>query len=477
MTNDFVSKNPATNEVVWKGVAANEKQIGEMIAKARAAFPAWRDTAIEDRIAVLEKFGKLLEGSRNEIALAIAQETGKPLWESLTEIAAMISKIAISIDAYRHRCNDIVNPLPHGTSITRHRPHGVIAVFGPFNFPGHLPNGHIIPALLAGNTVIFKPSELTPLVGEKLTLLWSKSGLPKSIFQLCQGGKETGQILANHPHIDGLFFTGSATTGQILAKNFANHPDKILALEMGGNNPLIVSRIQDMATAVYLTVQSSFLTSGQRCTCARRLIVPQGTLGDQFLEKLIATTEKLVVGPYNQIPEPYMGPVISAEVAEHLIERQQSLLSIGGKSLLTMHQIKANTGLVSPGIIDMTEASERPDVEIFGPLLQVIRTPDFKTAVNEANQTKYGLAAGLLSDDEEEYNYFYNHVKAGVVNWNAALTGASSAAPFGGLGYSGNFRPSAYYAADYCSYPVASTELNRMQKPQTLPPGFTEHGI
>ena len=347
----------------------------------------------------------------------------------------------------------------------------MVAVFGPYNFPGHLPNGHIVPALLAGNAVIFKPSELTPWTAQETVRLWAEAGLPAGVIALLQGARDTGAALAGHAGIDGLFFTGSSATGALLHKNFAGHPDKILALEMGGNNPLIVEGVQDIDAAVHHIVQSAFVSAGQRCTCARRLLVPQGAWGDALLARLVEVTAKLRVGKYDAEPAPFMGAVISSAAAEALLQAQAAMLAAGGKALLEMRRLTPDAALLSPGIIDTTAAA-RPDEEYFGPLLQVIRYADFDQAIAIANDTRFGLAGGVLSDERALYERYLLESRAGVVNWNKPLTGASSAAPFGGVGASGNHRASAYYAADYCAYPVASLECDSLTVPAQLSPGM-----
>ncbi len=355
----------------------------------------------------------------------------------------------------------------------RHKPHGVVAVFGPYNFPGHLPNGHIVPALLAGNTVIFKPSEQTPKVAEEMLKLWQLAGLPDGVINLVQGELETGKALAAHPQLDGLFFTGSSQTGHVLHQQYAGHPDKILALEMGGNNPLIVKGVTDTKAAVHEIIQSAFISSGQRCTCARRLYVEQGRAGDELVAALVASVKQIRVGPWNSEPQPFMGSMISAQAAQGMLAAQAKLQLLGGESLLELSQLVTNTGLVSPGVIDVTAIAELPDEEYFGPLLQIVRYSDFNQAINLANRTRYGLSAGLLADDRKDFDYFLARIRAGIVNWNKQITGASGAAPFGGVGASGNHRASAYYAADYCAYPVASVEADKVELPANLSPGLT----
>ena len=468
----ITSLNPVTQQVLWSGQGATAGQVDLAVQAARQAFPGWARRSLQERIDVLEAFAARLKHHADDLARCIGEETGKPLWESATEVTTMVNKVAISVQSYRKRTGEKSGPLGDATAVLRHKPHGVVAVFGPYNFPGHLPNGHIVPALLAGNTVLFKPSELTPKVAELTVKCWIEAGLPAGVLNLLQGDRETGIALAANPGIDGLFFTGSSRTGNALHQQFAGRPDKILALEMGGNNPLVVDEVQDVDAAVYTVIQSAFISAGQRCTCARRLLVPQGEWGDAFLARLVAVSETIEVGSFDQQPAPFMGSVISLDAALGLLDAQRILLAKGAVSLLEMRQPLAQSALLTPGIIDVTAVSERSDEELFGPLLQVIRYADFDAAIAEANDTHYGLAAGLLSDSEARYQQFWLESRAGIVNWNKQLTGAASSAPFGGVGASGNHRASAYYAADYCAYPVASLETGSLTLPATLTPGI-----
>ncbi|WP_226478035.1 succinylglutamate-semialdehyde dehydrogenase [Pseudomonas sp. MWU16_30323] len=467
------SLNPVTQQVVWSGNSATAEQVESAVQAARQAFPAWAKRSLEERLSVLEAFAANLKSRADELARCIGEETGKPLWESATEVTSMVNKVAISVQSYRERTGEKSGPLGDATAVLRHKPHGVVAVFGPYNFPGHLPNGHIVPALLAGNSVLFKPSELTPKVAELTVQCWIDAGLPAGVLNLLQGARETGIALAANPGIDGLFFTGSSRTGNHLHQQFAGRPDKILALEMGGNNPLVVDEVADVDAAVYTIIQSAFISAGQRCTCARRLLVPQGAWGDALLARLVAVSSTIEVGAFDQQPAPFMGSVISLGAAKALMDAQELLLANGAVALLEMTQPQAQAALLTPGIIDVTEVTDRADEELFGPLLQVIRYTDFEAAIAEANNTQYGLAAGLLSDSEARYQQFWLESRAGIVNWNKQLTGAASSAPFGGVGASGNHRASAYYAADYCAYPVASLETPSLVLPASLTPGVT----
>ncbi|MDD8059755.1 succinylglutamate-semialdehyde dehydrogenase [Shewanella metallivivens] len=467
------STNPANGEVIWQGKTATPNQVNAAVDAARAAQFDWFMLGYDARLAIVEAYRAQLEANKDEIAETIAQETGKPQWETATEVGAMIGKIALSAKAHDKRTGTETNDLPAGRAVLRHKPHGVVAVFGPYNFPGHLPNGHIVPALLAGNTVVFKPSELTPKVAELMLKCWDKAGLPQGVVNLVQGEVETGKALASHPQIDGLFFTGSSRTGHILHQQYAGHPGKILALEMGGNNPLIVKGVSDTKAAVHDIIQSAYISSGQRCTCARRLYVEQGAQGDALIAELINAIKQIKVGPWNAQPQPFMGSMISETAARGMVAAQATLQSLGGVSLIELTQVEVGKGIVTPGLIDVTDIEELPDEEYFGPLLQLVRYSDFDQAINLANATRYGLSAGLLADSREDYDYFLARIRAGIVNWNKQITGASGAAPFGGVGASGNHRASAFYAADYCAYPVASMEADSVSLPATLSPGLS----
>lgn len=469
----FSKTDPVDNQPLWQANAADGSDVAAACEAACAAFPAWARTPFEQREQLVKRFAALLEEHKSSLAAVISRETSKPRWETLTEVQAMIGKVAISLQAYQARTGVSQTAMADGASVLRHRPHGVLAVFGPYNFPGHLPNGHIVPALLAGNTVVFKPSELTPQTAEETLKLWQQAGLPDGVLNLVQGGRETGEALAASADIDGLLFTGSAGTGYHLHRQLAGQPEKILALEMGGNNALIIDQIEDRDATVNLAIQSAFISAGQRCTCSRRILVKRGSEGDAFIERLVQVASALRVGRWDAEPQPFMGGVISSAAAEKMLAAQHHLLALGGKALLTMQRLESGSALLSPGIIDVTGVRDVPDEEYFGPLTTIIRYNDFDEALRIANQTRYGLSVGLVSPQREQFDHLLLEARAGIVNWNKPLTGASSAAPFGGVGASGNHRPSAYYAADYCAWPMASLESESLTLPASLSPGLS----
>jgi len=464
--------DPSTGNTIWTGRQATALDVAAACRAARAAFEPWALRPLDERIAICMRFRDLLKEHGESLAVLISQEVGKPLWEARTEVTTMANKVDISVQSYHARTGVTQSKIADGDAVLRHRPHGVFGVFGPYNFPGHLPNGHIVPALIAGNTIVFKPSEYAPQTAIRTVQLWIEAGLPAGVLNLVNGARDTGVALAQAEELDGILFTGSYQTGAILHRQFAGQPGKMLALEMGGNNALVAWNVQNIDAAVHHAIFSAFVSAGQRCTCARRLIVEDSPAGQAFVDRLVEVAGNIRVGAWNDEPAPFMGPVVSAPVAKKLLAAQADLVERGGRLLLEMRSLKENTGFLTPGIVDVTDARDIPDEEWFGPLLQVKRVKSFDEAISAMNATEYGLAAGLLSEDASLWQTFLLRARAGVVNWNRPTTGAASSAPFGGIGKSGNHRPSAYYAADYVAYPVASIENNQLEMPKALSPGL-----
>lgn len=456
MTGTFRSIDPASGAIVWEGPALDPAGCRAAVARARAAFPGWAATALDERIAIARRFAEALAADAEGLAELIARETGKLLWECRAEVATMVGKVAVSITAQAERAGLRTQPMPFGQAILRHRPHGVMVVLGPYNFPGHLPNGHIVPALLAGNTVVFKPSEEAPATAERMARAWEQAGLPTDVLQLAQGERETGAALIAED-IDGLLFTGSAVAGAHFRRLFADRPAVILALELGGNNPLVAWDGDPEAIAT-IAAHSAFITTGQRCSCARRLIVPAGAEGDRMVEAIVALAARLPIAAWDDPEEAFMGPLVSAAAADRTRAAVAALIARGARPLLADRAPEGRSAaFVAPVVLD-TSGIDVPDEEIFAPVLQVRRVDSFAAAIAEANATRFGLSAGLVSADERLWRRFAEQARAGIVNWNRPTTGAAGTMPFGGIGDSGNHRPSAYYAADYCAWPVAGFE-------------------
>lgn len=454
----MISTEPATGNQIWRGKVGN---VDEVLERAVAAKRGWATESVARRIEFVRRFANQVLKHAEPFAELIARETGKPLWEARTEVEAVKNKVEISITAYAERTGQKkLDSALQGSAALRHKPHGVMAVLGPYNFPAHLPNGHIVPALIAGNVVVFKPSEKTPAVGEFLTKLFHEAEIPEDVVQCLHGGPDAGKALVAHDAVDGVLFTGSAPAGIAINKKLASNPAKIVALEMGGNNPIVILDTPKIEDAAVTIIQSAYTTAGQRCTAARRLIVLDSVY-DEIVPAVKRLAGRLLVDEPFAEPQPFMGTVIDNATAEMLMESQEALLSHGGEAILSMTRPQGKLPFLTPGIVEVTAIDERPDVELFGPLLQIIRVKDFDEAIAEANNTRYGLSTSLVGGKPEDFERFWSETRAGIVNWNRPTNGASSAAPFGGIGLSGNHRPAAYYAADYCAYPVASTEMDQ----------------
>jgi succinylglutamic semialdehyde dehydrogenase len=461
MSTELTSTEPATGKPVWSGTIGDA---AEEVASARKALPGWADHSPSYRMEALRRFANVVRKKDDEFATLIARETGKPIWEAQTEVAAVIAKIEVSIAAYAERTPKLNLEAAMGNKVVvRHKPHGVLAVLGPYNFPAHLPNGHIVPALIAGNTIVFKPSEKTPACGEFLVRCYHEAGIAEGAIRLLIGGPDEGRALASQPGIDGLLFTGSVGVGQALHRQFADTPSKILALELGGNNPLVVWHPKTIEAAATIAVQSAYLSAGQRCTAARRLIVEDGR-EKPLIDAISAMIDRIIVDEPFADPQPFMGPVIDNGAADRLQEQWVELMMKGAKPIRRLDRPYDERPFLTPALIDVTGAKDVPDEELFGPVLQLIRVKDFDSAIAQANATRFGLAASLVGGTPEQFEHFWSHVRAGVINWNKPTNGAPSNAPFGGVGLSGNHRPSAYYAADYCAYPVTSVQANQARE-------------
>ncbi len=458
MSTELISTEPATGAILWRGLTGD---VDEEVAAAREAWAGWAARPVTVRIETMRRFANTVRSRLDPFADLIARETGKPLWEARTEVESVIGKVDISVNAYAERTAQHVMQGAMGLrTAIRHKPHGVLAVLGPYNFPAHLPNGHIVPALIAGNAVVFKPSEKTPATGEFLVDCYHAAGVPHGVVQFLAGGPAEGAALAQHPGIDGLLFTGSARAGMMLHRAFAETPHKILALELGGNNPLVVWDATDIHAAATVIVQSAYMSAGQRCTAARRLIVRDGA-HEPLVALIGKLIDRIIVDEPHAKPAPFMGPLIDNAAADQVEETFLDLLLKGGRPIKHLARRDPDKPFLSPALIDVTEVADRPDAEIFGPVLQLIRVADFDAAIAEANATRFGLSSSLIGGSPELYNRFWSSMRAGVVNWNRPTNGAPSNAPFGGVGLSGNHRPSAFYAADYCAYPVVSSEVEQ----------------
>jgi len=467
------SINPATEQVIWSGNMSNDSEITEAIKLAKNSQMIWDDLGLENRKEIISKFAQLIKENADEAARIISEENGKPLWEARTEVNSLINKVQAVFDAYDERANSRSKEVNGRLSVTRFRPHGVMAVLGPFNFPMSMPNSHIMPALLAGNAVIFKPSERVPRSAEYYVDLWLKAGVPVDVLQIVHGDKDVGDYLISQSGVNGVLFIGSRQAGVEIKRKFVESSDKICALEMGGNSPLIIWDYTDVRVAIHIAIQSGYLSSGQRCSSARRVIVNR-EISDEFVPLLKNAINNIVIGKqFDTDPVPFMGPLIDKTAVKHFLADYDGLLAKGGKVIVPAEPIPSlGANFVKPGLVDVTGITVE-DKEIFGPLLQLTLVDSLEQAITEANATQFGLAAGIVSKSKDVFDLFFKGTKAGIINWNQPLTGATTAAPFGGAKASGNYRPAGYLSVDYCSYACASIEDSNPAVPAKLSPGLT----
>ncbi len=444
---------------------------------AKKAFVSWSALSIDERIKFLRKLEAVFIQNKNEIAHVISRETGKPTWEALTEATALASKIKITIEnsADLIRESRIENAIPNVEGVIRFKPKGVLAILGPFNFPAHLPNGHFVPALLLGNTVIFKPSDKTPAVGQIIAEMFSKAEFPAGVFNMIQGQAETGKRLAKHNLVDGVLFTGSYDVGLKIKKDTIEHYWKNLALEMGGKNASIIWDDADMDKAVYESVIGSYLTAGQRCSCTSRIFLHE-KIYDQFLDKFKKISSKLKIGHWNE--NNFMGPLITDESMQRYLRFQDIALREGSEALLQGQRLdlKKKGFYVTPSahlVNKFDKESVYQKSEIFGPDVAIYKVNDLEDTFNKVNSSDYGLVASIFTKNKTHFDHALQKLDVGLLNWNRTTNGASSKLPFGGTKKSGNGMPSAHFAVYYCSTPIASLEDKTAFDKSQIMPGMT----
>jgi len=453
----ITTRDPANpTNIVWQGspVAAHAE---DAVAAARRALPAWSALSLDERRVFLERWRETCVKHAARLAAAIAREIGKVKWEAELEAKIVAEKVTITLeDRVVARVAGFEVAAGAGkTGICSFKPHGVMAVLGPYNFPAHLPNGHIVPALLLGNTIVFKPSEKGASVGQLMAELADEAGFPAGVFNVVQGGGAIASRLAVHPEVDGVLFTGSFPVGRRILEANLDTPGRLIALEMGGSNPAIVTAKADLRRAAIECVRAGYATTGQRCTCTRRIIVEE-SVADRFIPMFLKLASNLMIAAADDGVPAFMGPLVTAEARDAVI-RAQHAIAQRGRLLLEASPLDRAGYFLSPGAVEVARFERGADEqEIFGPFVQFARARDLDDAIAQANATSFGLAASLFSDDESEWRRFFAESRAGCINWNSGTAGASSKLPFGGLGRSGNHRPAGAFAVDAVAYPVAT---------------------
>ena len=449
---------------VWDAAA-----VGEAVARAQEAFPRWRDAGFEARARVLRRFRDLAHERREELAQLIAREMGKALWDARGEAALLAAKVDVTL-AEGMAWVETLDAGP-GARASFH-PRGVLAVLGPFNFPAHLPNGHIVPALATGNCVVFKPSEQTPAVGEWMARLWRDAGLPSGVLELVQGAGPTGEALALAEGVDGVLFTGSWAVGRRLREATLDQPGKLLALEMGGKNAMIVWRDADLELAAAEAALSIAATTGQRCSCLSRIFAHREVI-DAFQEQLVSRLAGLRIGPPLE-EGVFMGPLASRTGFDRF-QRLRAQSGAAGGERVFRGEIHRIAPYVAPGLVrfrGLEQSHPYQREELFGPEAALYEVEDLDQAIAAANDSDYGLAASLISRHRAHYEHCIGRIRCGILNWNRGTIGASGRLPFGGGRRSGNDRPAGILATLYCTWPQAHLEKEGGLDPEGLPPGF-----
>lgn len=472
MEQELVSRSPANpNDVIGRFAVAGAAAIDDAVARARAAFPRWRDAGLAARSEVLRRFAALARERSEALAVLVAREVGKALWDARAEAQLLAAKVDATLGEGLRFVADF--EAGAGARATFH-PRGVLAVLAPFNFPAHLANGHIVPALATGNCVVLKPSELAPGVGAWMVALWREAGLPEGVLEIAQGDASIGRALALHDGVDGVLFTGSWTTGRALAEATLDQPGKLLALEMGGKNAMIVCEDADLELTLAEAALSICATTGQRCSSLSRLFVAE-RLVDEVTARLARMLAGVRIGA-PLAPDTFMGPLASC-AAHAKLARYRALAAEAGGARVPICEQQLPPPFAAPGLVLFPDASQGHRYhreEIFGPEAGVYPVVDLEHAIAQVNDSEYGLAASVMTRDRTRYEHCIGRVRTGILNWNRGTIGASGRLPFGGGGRSGNHRPAGILSALYCSAPQSHLEHAGGFDPAALPPGMPQ---
>ena len=443
----FQSHNPAMEDAVVLSATGSRASVDDAVQAARDALPAWRRLPTADRIEALERVKACLPEHTERIAEAITLEMGKVLSEARVEAKSIAGKIDALLRLLPVELPPRAHPAAPGYQ--RFHSHGVMAVIGPFNFPIHLVNTHVIPALITGNTVVVKPSEITPLTAQRYAELFDAAGFPPGVFNLVQGGGPVGAALVTHGGVDVVAFTGSYKTGRMILGETIDQPEKKVALEMGGKNVAVVVDDADIDQAVREILLGALLTTGQRCTATSRVVATPG-VADQLIERLVAALPRVRPGDPTA-PETFMGPLACRR---SLSSFEEALLLADQQATVLVKSERVGACFVTPGMHEVTGEEAVVTEELFGPHIAFERAADNADAIRRANGP-FGLSASLFTRNEALVERFYDEVRAGVININRSTNGASGLLPFGGVGRSGNFHPTGSASLRLATYPVA----------------------
>ncbi|MGK5090156.1 aldehyde dehydrogenase family protein [Bdellovibrionota bacterium FG-2] len=471
ISGEWIAGSPVDPADEIAKITYSYRQIDAAVLSAREAFRLWKKSLSTERKNLLVRLSAALEARRELIVQSISRETGKPLWEAETEFESMLGKVSFALEDVDRTPKEIVLAASGGevSGVSRYRALGVLAVITPFNFPGSVALGHIIPAIASGNTVVLKPSEKTPFVGQAIAECFEEAGFPSGVFNLVQGEREVGRRLCAHPDVSGVLFSGSFEVGTRIKQETLQQHWKLLVLQMGGKNSAIIWEDADLEYAVQEVLVGAFITAGQRCTATSRVIVHKKLL-DQFMARFHERAKSFTIGhPLNQ---PFMGPMIDQGAVDRYMKfigiatREKCDVIMRGKSIEVEGVKASGSNYVTPSICLVEECSVAAalksvyqQTEIFGPNAAVLVTEDLDHALALANATQYGLVSSVFTKDRAIFEKCASELETGLINWNRSTVGGSSKLPFGGLKKSGNHYATALFSAMYCMVPVTSIEI------------------
>lgn len=439
--------------------------IEQVIVSAQKGYETWRKLKFEERITYLKKYQEAVRARKDDIAMALALEVGKPLWEAKTEAASVDSKVTVTIsDSYeRIKQKTIKEVMPKIDGHMIYKPLGPSFIIGPFNFPCHLANGQILSALLAGNSIIFKPSEKTIYSAQLMIECFHEAGFPEGVINFINGTGVTASRLTSDKRIKGIFFTGSKAVGERILENTYKDINKLVALELGGKNATIIHHDTNMSHALPELLRACFLTSGQRCTSTSMILVHK-KIEQEFIAQFTTLTKRIRVGhPTKSTPEAFMGPLIDQHAEKLYFDFCQTGLREGAEEILAPQKLDVGYKgyYVSPSI----HYAKKPNLsgrfiqeEIFGPNCFFIPYENIEEAIHIANCTEYGLAASVFTRDPSIYELCLRDIDSGLINLNRSTVGATARLPFGGLKNSGNHHPAAVSMIDHCVNVISSLE-------------------
>ncbi|MCY4321076.1 MAG: aldehyde dehydrogenase family protein [Bdellovibrionaceae bacterium] len=440
-------------DIIFTWSDKNREGIDRVVLAGKIAYKNWTRLSVKQRVKKLKPLKAIIKKNISSWAELISRETGKPLWESKGEVKALISKMDFVFEEGIKRIQKQVVPQAHGA--VRFKSRGLILVIGPFNFPMHLAFGQILPALVSGNTVVFKPSEKTPASAQKLTQAFHQLDLEPGVFQMIQGGAEISKKLSSHPKISAVLFTGSFEVGQKIKSALIKDFSKILALEMGGYNSALIWESANLNLAVAETLKGCFWTSGQRCSSTSQIILHK-KIANRFIKKFISSAQKIKTEHWSK--NSFMGSLIDSMALKRFFSLQQEIKKRGGEILLEGKQILKDKGwYVSPGIYKMKfdKNSSFGTKENFTPQVILYETNSLDEALEMINHSGYGLSLSVFSKNKKVKEDCFNFANVGLINYNLSTIGASGYLPFGGVGKSGNNRPAGSFAIDSCVIPIA----------------------